>query len=231
MLLILFYTIPLIGIFMLLLIPTTKKWFHMIAECIGYIYIVLLIINKEQVIYWFFITYTSIKLGYYVDWHLFINNYIIEGVYLMEGGEINLEGDPSKKYPHSMIGQKYHPAGEKRGIDDVNSAVITEFVKDDGTKITSRNPKDWGWNIHHDFSNTSYPNSYHCYQMANLLEYHCKVNGHTTVSTVYDPNPFLNYNASEFFNSIAEPHNIPNAPMSSKLPNNLQVRNIFRGKW
>lgn len=175
-----------------------------------------------HILLFFYVIISCFRVLYNID---FTVEYLDDYVFFMEG-----EGS-GKKYPDSNWSEKPKlSAGSKRGADNLNSNVNTIFIRDNGAQIFSRDPKDWGWNIQHDFSNVYSTRSHHCQQMANLLEYHNKVHGRVLVSTCYDVNPFLSHSATEFFDLMTKPLNIPDAPMSDKLANNLELRNLFRSE-
>jgi len=218
----------------MLLVAYLAKTLSIIRGYISYIFLFLLIIYREEIISWFLVILTSLRIIYFIDWNFFIENYVMDAsVFFMEGEGEGSDQHKFKKpgFPHNEGNEPSKASvGEKRQLDDNNSDELTIYTRDDGTQISSKKPKDWGIDNKHKFSNERYLYKYHCTQMANILEYHNKVYGRVLVSTCFDPNPFLNYDATEFFDNFTEPRNLSDAPMSDKLANNLELRNLFRSE-
>lgn len=216
----------------MILITYLEKTLKKINGYIFCTFILLLFIHREQIITWFLVILTSVRIIYNIDWIFFIENYVMDGsLFLMEG-----EGSSDHKFkkpgfPHN---QEREPSkasvGEKRQLDYNSSDESIIYTRDDGTQTSSKDLKDWNINRRHGFSNERFLYKTHCLQMANLLEYQNKVHGRVLVSTCYDLNPFLNHSATDFFENFVKPYNLPNAPMSDKLANNLELRNLFRNE-
>jgi hypothetical protein len=149
-----------------------------------------------------------------------------------------MEGEDSGKHEFKKPGfsdnQGDKPSeastGDKRQLDETTSDESTVYVKDDGTELSSKELKDWNVRDKHNFAAQRYTYKTHCDQMANILEYKRKVEGHVYVNTCWDTNPFLNHTATDFFDTIVEKHKIPNAPMSDKIHNTEELRNLFRNE-
>lgn len=186
-------------IFITYILETFKK----IRAYIFYTFLFLLIFYRERIVIYFIVILTSLRIIYNIDWSFFIENYVMDGsLFLMEG--------------ESLGGSEQTQIG---------SDVFIPYTKDDGTKISSLDPRDWGIDSRHKYTSKRYTYFTHCQQMANLLEYNNKVYGQEYVDTFFDDE-----GAKNFFETITTRHNIPKAPMSDKLANNLQLRNFFRNQ-
>jgi hypothetical protein len=177
-----------------------------------------------------YVIFTYMRMICYID----LSDIIPDGsLLLMEGENSNAHKFKKPAFPYYQGSDMSGPStGIKRGAEELNSSINTVYTRDSGAKISSRNPKDWGINVYHDFGGEYHNYGHHCLQMANLLEYHSKVHGRVLVCTAFDVmNPFLSHSATEFFDSFTEARKIPCAPMSDKIANTEELRKLFRSQW
>lgn len=145
----------------------------------------------------------------------------------MEGENSGEHKFKKPAFPHSQ-GYKADESstGGKRELTDSGSTEFSGFIKDDGTRILSREDSAWGFDRKHDYNAADYKTN--CWQMANLLDYFNKVHNHSLVNGTYDNNPYLNHSGNEFFESFTESRNIAPKEGTDQIANTAYLRNLFR---
>jgi hypothetical protein len=201
-----------------------------IKDIYNYIYCIplfLLIIYREQIIFYIYTILISIRVLYNIDWNLFVEHYILDGSLLFMEGE-------GHKPSESLIGNQWHKPSEASTGNNTSLNRPGVYIRDDGSEISvSKNLIDWG--VSHNYIFSLDPKYYpvHCSQMANLLEYQSKVYGQQYVDLWFDSNLVKKAEALEFFDEFVKRHNIQSEPMSAKVLNTVELRNLFRhqAKW
>lgn len=188
----------------------------------NYIYFIplfLLIIYRERIICYIYVILISIRVLYNIDWNFFVEHYTLDGSLLFMEGE-------GSEFPNN---QGYEPYKASTGNEmQLGNSEPDVFIRDNATIISSKDLADWGVKKFHNFGHKSYTFNHNCHQMANLLEYQNAVYDHVYVNLHIDNNLILKSHASEFFEKFAEKHNVGRDPVSGKVPNTVELRNLFR---
>jgi hypothetical protein len=103
-----------------------------IKDISNYVYCIplfLLIIYREQIIYYIYIILFSIRALYNIDWNLFVEHYILDGSLLFMEGE-------GHKPSESLIGSQGHKPSEASIGDNTSSNRPGVYIRDDGSEIS-----------------------------------------------------------------------------------------------